>query len=251
MLDFLGMSSDAIIFVACVAFAAGVVRGFTGFALSAVTMAGAALVLPPVSLIPVLWWMELAASAVMLKGGWANANRKVAYGLVIGSAVGLPIGLALTIMMAPDTSRFVALVVVAILAASQLRKLDLKFLATTPGLYGSGVLAGIVTGLAGVGAMVVALYVLALKAPAAQMRGSLVLYLALASVVSGAVHVLFGTMDMTALWRGLFFSVPTVGGVLLGSMLFVPKWEPYYKPVCLWLLIGLAALGVMRLIAGF
>jgi len=158
------------------------------------------------------------------------------------------LGLTMTLIMLPDTSRLVALALICVLAASQLRKLKLSFLATTPGLYGSGVLAGIATGLAGVGGMVVALYVLARNAPAAQMRGSLVLYLAMTSVVSFTILVSTGTMDSTALMRGLFFAIPCTFGVWLGTKLFVPKWEPYYKPFCLCLLIGLAAFGIFRLV---
>ena len=246
----LDLAPMTLLALAVIAFAAGLVRGFTGFALSAVGMAAGALLLPPVELIPVLWCLELSASTLMLRGGWKDADRGVAVGLAVGSAVGLPIGLWLTLRMDPDLSRLVALCIVVALASSQLLRLRLGVLASRGGLYAAGLVAGCVTGLAGVGGMVVALYVLAQSAPARQMRASLVLYLAIGSVASGAIHVAVGTLDQVALVRGIVLSVPCLIGVILGMRLFVPRWERWYKPACLCLLIALAVGGILRLVVG-
>ncbi len=113
---------------------AGLVRGFSGFALSALIIATAVIFLPPVELIPMLWWLELSASALMLKGGWADADRKTAIALVIGSAAGWPLGLWLTVSLPVETSKIIALSIIIELAVSQLSKLKLSFLATKPGL---------------------------------------------------------------------------------------------------------------------
>ena len=75
-----------------ITFTAGLVRGFSGFALSAMVMASAVLILPPVELIPICWWLEMSASLLMARGGWRDADRGVVKGLVIGSALGLPLG---------------------------------------------------------------------------------------------------------------------------------------------------------------
>jgi len=73
---------------------AGIVRGFSGFALSALVMASAVVILPPVELIPICLILELAASLLMARGGWQEADRGTVLGLVIGSTIGVPIGLA-------------------------------------------------------------------------------------------------------------------------------------------------------------
>lgn len=228
---------------------AGIVRGFSGFALSALIMATAVFILPPIQLIPMLWWLEMAASLMMLKGGWADADRKTAYGLVIGSAVGWPIGLWLTTSVDVSTSKIIALSVIVILAATQLTKVRLTFLASKPGLYGTGVVAGIVSGLAHVGGMVVAFYVLASNAPARSMRGSLVLYLFLGSIASMIIQLAFGVMDMSGVMRGLVFAVPTFIGVFIGQQLFTEKLSRYYRPFCLALLCALASAGLIRTLA--
>jgi len=232
--------------LAIICFAAGLVRGFSGFALSAIVMATAVLILPPVELIPMAWWLEMAASLIMLRGGWRDADKTIVIGLVLGSAIGVPLGLALTTTLPVETSKLVALALVISLSATQLARIRLRFLATKPGLYGSGLLAGIVTGLAGIGGMVVALYVLAQDAPARKMRAALVLFLFFGSVTSMIALLAFGVMDQRAVMRGLVFAAPVALGVLLGQRLFIPRFEPYYRPFCLSLLIALAAFGVLR-----
>ena len=92
----LALPPDHLALLGLICFIAGLVRGFSGFALSAMVMASGALILPPVQLIPVCWWLEMTASLFMLRGGWREANRKVALGLAIGSTIGVPFGLALS-----------------------------------------------------------------------------------------------------------------------------------------------------------
>lgn len=225
---------------------AGIVRGFSGFALSAMIMATAVVFLPPIALIPMLWWLELSASILMLKGGWADADRATTLGLVIGSTFGWPIGLWLTLSLPVETSKVVALSIIIVLAVSQLSKLKLSFLATKPGLYGAGVLAGIISGLAHVGGMIIALYVLASDAPARQMRGSLVLFLFLGSITSMVTLLAFGVMNLSGIARGLAFALPTLFGVYLGQKLFIPKLAAYYRPFCLSLLCILAVSSIIR-----
>jgi hypothetical protein len=240
------LTAQQLALLTAIAFVAGLVRGFSGFALSAMVMAGAVLILPPVQLIPVCWVLEMVASALMARGGWADADRTVTVGLVGGAAIGVPLGLALTTSIDIETSKLVALFVILVLAATQLAKLRMPFLATKTGLWSSGILSGLATGLAGVGGMVVAVYTLAANSPARQMRGSLVVYLFASSIVSLFMLLGFGLMDGTALARGLALALPAALGVIGGKLLFTPRFEPYYRPFCLSLLIGLASLGLIR-----
>ncbi len=232
--------------LALIAFAAGLIRGFSGFALSAMMLAAAVLILPPIAIIPICWWLEMTASLMMMRGGWKDADRGVSLGLIGGSVIGMPLGISLTMAVSIEASKIIALVLLMTLAVMQLARIRLAFLATKPGLYGSGVTAGIATGLAGVGGMVVALYVLARDAPARQIRGSLVLFLFGTSVTSMLTLLYFGIMDSTATARGLILAPAVALGVLLGQRLFTPKLEPYYKPFCLTLLLALAGLSLIR-----
>lgn len=226
---------------------AGIVRGFSGFALSAVVMASAATFIPPVQLIPICFWLELCASVLMARGGWQEADRGIVMGLVIGSAVGTPIGLYLTTTLPVDTSRLIVLILVIVLATVQLAKVRIAALATKAGLYLSGLTAGIVTGLASVGGMVVALYVLSQDAPAHKMRAALVLFLFVSSATSMIYLIYFEVMTGTAIRRAAIFALPTFIGVIIGQRLFTPRLAGYYRPFCLTLLCALAGAGLVRL----
>jgi uncharacterized membrane protein YfcA len=225
---------------------AGIVRGFSGFALSAIVMASAATFIPPVQLIPICFWLEFCASLLMIRGGWQDADKRVVFGLVAGSIIGTPIGLALTVSLPVETSKLVVLIIVIVLAVLLLAKVRMAFLATKPGLYLSGLAAGIVGGLAAVAGMVVALYVLSQASAARQMRGSLVLFLCVTLVTSFFYLIYFDVMTMTAVKRAAIFAAPTFAGVIIGQRMFTLRFEPYYRPFCLTLLTGLAVAGLIR-----
>lgn len=242
----LGLGSGELLFAAIAVFIAGVVRGFSGFALSALIMGSLVAILPPLALIPVCYVCEGTASVLMARGGIRDADRKVAWGLAIGSFIGVPLGLLATMSLSPEWSKIAALCVILILAIMQLFKTTPAFLATRSGLYMAGILAGVVTGLASVGGMVVALYVLASNMPAARMRATLVMFLFLGMFGSGISLIATGVLNSLSLLRGLALSPVVLLGVALGTALFRPSLEKAYKTFCLLLLMGLALVGLLR-----
>ncbi|EBA05494.1 hypothetical protein RB2150_15431 [Rhodobacteraceae bacterium HTCC2150] len=243
----LNLSQTEAIILVIIVFFAGMVRGFSGFALSALVMASAVIILPPVELIPICWCLEIAASVLMVKNGWKEADRPTAFGLVIGSAIGTPVGIVLTLAVSVSVSKTIALIVIITLALCQLFKVNSPFLATKPGLYISGFIAGVVTGLASVGGMVVALYVMARNAPAKTMRATLVMFLFISSTISLITLLVSGVMDSQSFVRGLIFAPPTIAGVFFGKLLFRPNLEKYYRPFCLLLLVGLSTASLAKI----
>lgn len=225
---------------------AGIVRGFSGFALSAIIMASASPFIPPVQLIPICFWLEFCASLMMGRSGWHEADRGLVIGLVISSAIGTPIGLLLTTALPVETSKTIVLILVIVLAVLLLARVRFAFLATMPGLYLAGFVAGVIGGLAAVAGMVVALYVLSQDADARKMRAALVLYLFITLATSLVYQIYFDVMTWVAVQRAAVFAITTFAGVWLGQRLFVPKLEKYYRPFCLTLLTGLAMAGLIR-----
>ncbi len=221
-------------------------RGFAGFALSAIIMAAAASILPPVELIPILWFLEMTASLMMARGGWRDGDNKSAALLIAGNWAGWPVGLWLTVTISITLSKTIALVIILVLAASQLARLRIPALSTTAGTLVVGFVAGIASGLAHVGGMVIALYALSRQADARTMRGTLVTFLFIGSLGSLVYQIGFGVMDMGALLRAGVVIPPTALGVWLGQRLFTDRWQGYYRPFCLWLLIVLAAFSLLK-----
>jgi uncharacterized membrane protein YfcA len=246
--NLLELSAQETLIAFSVVFIAGVIRGFSGFALSALTMTGLALIIPPISLIPICFILEAVAGLLMIKNGVMLADKAIAWGLAIGGAIGTPVGLYITAHVSADISRLLALCVILSLALMQLFKQSPSFLGTRPGLYITGIISGVVTGIASVGGMVVALYVLSQRAPAARMRATLVMYLFLSMFAGGFWLSLSGFLNSLSLARGLILAPVTIAGVLLGTLFFRPFLESAYKRFCLILLMALAAAGLIRLL---
>ncbi|WP_417432703.1 TSUP family transporter [Hoeflea sp.] len=240
-----GLALTDLAIVLAVVLIAGLIRGFAGFGLSAVVMAGVAILIPPVELIPMCYLLEGAASLAMFRGGMAHANMKIVWGLVICSAIGMPIGLLATTNIDVALSKKLALGLILALTLAQFFRLRPKFLTTPKGLYASGLTAGIATGLASVGGMVIALYVLASDTQPKQMRASLVMFLCISMVTSLVWLVAYDVMTTQAVWRGVLMSPVVLLGVFAGIWLFRPAYEHLYKNACLLLLTLLSATGLI------
>ena len=114
--DYLSLSTGAATFAVIAAFAAGVVRGFSGFALSALIMASLVMVLSPVEILPLCLALEAVAGLMMFKAGLAEADRGMVLGLVVGVVVGSPLGLAFSTGVDTATASAVALGLILLLA---------------------------------------------------------------------------------------------------------------------------------------
>ena len=247
MFGTLALNNSDLLILILICFFAGLIRGFSGFGLSAFVMSLALTIIPPIELIPVCWWMEFVASVFMIRNGWKDSDKKISVILWLGAVFGLPVGIALTTILDFQTSKIVALVLILILALILLRNFKIQFLSTSVGTISSGVFAGAATGLASIGGMIVAIYVLASQNSVRRVRASLVLYIFLNSVTTFIFLILFDVMDHKAFVRGVLLAVPSSIGVVLGSILFMQKLEKYYRPFSLGLLISFSLGGLIRL----
>lgn len=246
--DLIHLSQFELLICIGIVFIAGIVRGFSGFALSALSMASLATILMPVEILPMNFLLEAAAGLMMVRGGIKDADMRIVIGLVGMSAIGMPLGLLLTTHAPVELTRLFALSTILILAILLFANVRPKNPDSAAMLFGAGLLSGFVTGIAGVGGMVVVIYVFSLGRKAVVIRASLVMYLFLSLVTSLFYYIYFDMMNETILWRGAILSVPTIIGVLIGSSLFSKSHERFYRIFCLGLLIFLASTGLLRVI---
>ena len=247
MVDILALNNTDLLFLILICFFAGLIRGFSGFGLSAFVMSLAITIIPPIELIPICWWMEFVAGLFMIKNGWKEAHNGTSIIFWLGAICGLPIGLFFTKILDVQISKFVALALILVLSVILFKNFKLSFLSSKLGTILSGICAGIATGLASIGGMVVATYVLASQNSARQMRASLIMYILLNSVTTFIFLIIFDVMDHKAYVRGVLLAVPSSIGVVLGSILFMQKLEKYYRPFSLGLLILFSLVGLIRL----
>ena len=72
-------------------------------------MAALASTIPPVELIPICTMLELASAALLMRGGFSEANKRMALTLQSGALIGVPSGLYLTTTIDPELSKIIAL----------------------------------------------------------------------------------------------------------------------------------------------
>ena len=206
ILEIIQLTQIEFIYCSFIVFFAGIVRGFSGFALSAIVVASMVGILPSVQLIPMVLFLEAVAGLVMLRGGIRDANMPIVWVLSIGSVVGIPIGLLATVILPVETSSIIVLVLILFLASLQLYKPTPGILSSKPALYTTGIIAGIASGIAAVGGMVIALYVLASEESAKSTRGAIVMFLFIGLFTSMIWYLIYGIMDARAAIRGAIFT---------------------------------------------
>ena len=246
ILEITQLTEIEFIYCSFVVFLAGIVRGFSGFALSAIVVASMVGILPTIQLIPMVLFLEAVAGIVMLRGGIRDANMPVVWILSIGSILGIPIGLLATVILPVETSRIIALILILFISLLQLFKLTPGILSSKPTLYATGIIAGIASGIAAVGGMVIALYVLASGESAKSMRGAIVMFLFIGLFTSMIWYLIYGIMDVRAALRGAVFTPILLVGIFIGFRLFSPTLQKFYKQFCLVLLILISLIGLFR-----
>ena len=105
-LEWIGLSPIISIYaILCISVAA-IIRGYSGFGFSALTVSSLSLVLPPIEIIPLVFLLEIAASINMLPMVWKEVNWKILKWLILGNLVGTPFGIFLLVNINQEIIRF-------------------------------------------------------------------------------------------------------------------------------------------------
>lgn len=228
-------------FVCAAALVAGLARGFSGFggALIFVPPASAA-VGPPVAA-ALLLVMDGVMALGMLPNGWRQANRPEVFTMLAGALVGVPAGTALLAYLPSLTLRWTISLTVLALLLFLISGWRYHGKPKTHLTVGVGALAGLFGGAAQISGPPIVAYWLGGASPANTVRANLVLYFALASVISAIAYVAGGilTVEVFAIF---IVAGPAYGiGLAAGAHVFGLASEATFRRIC-FLLIGLAAL---------
>lgn len=232
---------------------AGVVRGFSGFGFSALTVAGISLFMAPGAVVPAVLVLEILASMSVWRSAARDLDRAWLKSLVIGNALLVPVGVYMLAHLDPVLLRLVVGSAL-LLTATGLRWRSGQPLHTGPGVLATaGGLSGFLNGLAASGGVAAALLMAACHVPALAMRGTLITYVSLASAYSLVWAGIFsqggGGIDVFSAQTVRWILVLTPGmllGMRLGRMAFARSNPEGFRLLVLNLLIGISALSVAR-----
>jgi hypothetical protein len=236
----------------CVVFAAGMVRGFAGFGFSALCVAGMSLYMSPAEAVPPIFVLEVLASLTLLRRAWKDVDWSWLSWLVVGNALCIPLGVAL-LACVDETPLRLLIGALLLLAATLLRNGWKLALAPTRGVrLLTGLVSGLVNGVAAIGGIAVAVLLSSTALAPAAMRATMILLflftdlyaLAWAAVMPGdAGHDLLGTRTLQlALW----LTPAMLAGIWVGQRAFVGVSPEAFRRRVLNLLMVVAGLSVLR-----
>ena len=93
-------------------FIASIIRGFNGFGFSATCISGFSFILPAIEIVPIILILEVLISIFMAPYVWNKIDWNFVFKLLIGIAIGSPIGLFLLKYFSPETTHLYVCVII-------------------------------------------------------------------------------------------------------------------------------------------
>jgi uncharacterized protein len=225
-------------------FAAGIVRGFSGFGAAMMMAPVFAILYAPPQAVATMAGLGTLASLQLLPGVVRQADWREVAPLTALSWLTIPLGSLVLVALAPDVMRRAiagsVLVMVGVLASGW--RYPVK-----PGVWGAvgtGAVSGLINGATGVGGPPVVLYMLAGPNRAADTRANLITFYTFlngATVLSLLAH---GVYTLEIVWRDLALWPVQIVSLWLGARLFRRANERIYRRIALGLLLAVALFGL-------
>lgn len=232
------------VWLAAVVLVAAFVRGYSGFGYSALVIAGSALVTNPLNLVAVVMFLEFAMSAQSWRGAGPDIDWRRVLLLMLGAAVGLPLGLWALTAVPEDTARAAISAYVLAMCAVLLTGWRMRAEARGPG---ANLTAGLASGLAnapGMGGLPLAAFFAAQPIPAPVFRATLIAYFPLLDIYSAPLYWAHGLISWDTVVAALWALPLTVFGNWLGGRHFFGTDPQEFRRFAVLLLAGLAILGL-------
>lgn len=239
------MSPQEWILLSIVVFLAGIVRGCIGFGFSALVVVSATLFLEPVLVVPMLAFLEIAASLQMLLGSWRDTAFRVLLPLLAGTAVATPLGVMLLVVLEPDIVRLMISSMVLMLSLMLYRGWQYQGSQGPAVLSILGLGSGICNGTAAVGGLPVAVFLTASNIDIRTLRATLVMFFLATDIIlllSSAGH---GIFSLSLLSQSAAMLLPMFIGIWLGSRLFKRLSEEILRRCVISLLMTLSLTGIV------
>ena len=232
-----GLSPGMLFYAFSAIFIAAVIRGYSGFGFSALTVTSLSLILPPAEVVPTAFLLEIAASMFMLPMVWRSIDWQKLNWLVLGILAGTPAGLLFLAEVPQDPVRFTISGFVLVACFLLWKNVRIRSEGGRKRLLVVGGFSGIVNGAAGIGGLPIVLFLLSGSIRAEVLRATLVAFLfcsdIYATLLSGSKNLLSNEL----LARSVLFLFPLVVGVALGHRGFVKSSPESFRKFAIGLLM--------------
>ncbi len=241
---------DRLALAAMIAFASGVVRGFSGFGQGMIYVPLIAALYGPRLAVTTILLIDLICSVPFLIPAMPHVRWREMLPLVLAAAITIPLGTLALVYVDPGPLRWaiaISIVLCVVLLASGWRYRGSPKLPITLGV---GAISGILGGAIQIPGPPVILFWLGSAMSAAAARANFIAYFALFELISIAVYAWGGLLTNDVFLFGLLMLVPFVSGAAGGSMIFIFISDRNYR-VAAYVLILIAALLSLPLFDAF
>ena len=235
--DILALSSAAI-------FLAAIVRGFSGFGFSLLSITAISLILPVAQIVPSIFLLEIAASLNLIPGIWREIDWKSLRWLMLGYVVGLPVG-GYALINAPEAPAqivlgiFVIGTAIMMLQGFRLEKTPVPVLDVGP-----GVASGLLNGAFGIGGPPVVLFYFSTPGAAAIGRASVIFFFLFTDLLGIIYFATQGIVTQQSFVQFVLWIPALLIGVWLGAHGFRRMNQDAFRRWVLVILIALAVLAI-------
>ena len=233
-------------FSCLIIFLAAIVRGFSGFGFSLLTITALSLFYPPAEIIPSIFMLELAASLNLLPALWKDIHWKSLGPLTLGCLIATPIGVW-ALANFPAAPMQIALSIF-VLVATFLMWWGYA-LKTMPGTFAStlaGAASGLSNGAFGIGGPPVILFYFASPAGNVAGRASLVAFFLATDVIGLANQSVHGLITWATIVQAAVYLPALLAGVWIGARSFKGTDPDTFRKYVLGILALLAVIILVK-----
>ena len=248
-LNYLGFSQSEFLIILFIVFIASIVRGFNGFGFSATCISGFSFILPAIEIVPIILILEVFISVFMIPYIWNKIDWNFVLKLLIGIALGSPIGLYLLKYLSSETTHLSVCLIIIFFSILLMRGYTNKSINNDQSKIFTGVISGALNGLTTLGGMPVALFLLVTSIQPVIIRGSLAALFFLTDVYAFILSFFAGIVDMTTIYRTIPLILILPIGVFIGNKFFIKSKEELYRKVVFYFLIVISIFGIFRIIS--
>jgi uncharacterized membrane protein YfcA len=235
--ELLALSSAAI-------FLAAIVRGFSGFGFSLLSITAISLILPVAQIVPSIFLLEIAASINLIPSIWRQIHWRSLTWLMVGYVIGLPIG-TLALIHAPGAPAQIVLGIFVIgTAILMLRGFHLAKTPGAPASTATGVASGVLNGAFGIGGPPVVLFYFSTPGAAAIGRASIIFFFLFTDLLGVGYFATQGIVTIQSFIQAALWLPALLIGVWLGAHGFKRMNQDAFRRWVLVILIALALLGI-------
>ncbi len=232
---------------ASIVFVAFFVRGYTGFGASLIAVGLLTFIWPPARVVPVLFLLEIMASAVLLPGVWREVQWRALSWLWAGAALAMPLGLYVLANVPADIMSLSIAALIGVAATVLLLGVNMRFAPGRVATLATGGLVGVLNGASAIGGPPAVLFFFSNVAGIVSGRASLIAFFLVLDVIAAGFATVQGLYDAALVARAFVLAPFMLAGAFAGAHAFGLADPETVRRAALVLLICVA---VFRLLGG-